>query len=475
MFESESRYKNQIVIKGYNKDVTGSTIKCTVERSFLKKFSILVDYGFYQGSEYEELSYNDSVIPSKIDAVFLTHNHLDHSGALPILAKNGYKNKVYTSIPTAELLDIAFEDTLSIFAEQARDKKSKKKMLYNSGDVHKLKKLIKPVVYQKTIRLEDNLTAILFENQHLVGASMVLLRSNVYQGNEVNVLFTGDYNNKNSFLPVADLPEWLYKLKNLTIVIESTYGNTDSTDIKPVWEDNIINACKDNKSILLLAFAQGRFQEFLYQVKVLQEKGIIPNDYMILADGKTGIKYSLNYAQNKKLGIKSEMRKFFPDNLIFVNNKSRMNLLHFGNKKIIISTSGMGNFGPARTYIPEFLPDKNSIIHFGGYTAEDTVGRKLQELEDGEPLSISGITISKRATVYNTSQFSSHAKADELISFINKFHDVKSVLVTHGEMDTKKVFAKRIVKESSVKKVGILGNGYSYRIGPYGIIKSIQD
>ena len=122
MFESESRYKNQVVIKGYNKDVTGSAIKCTVERSFSRKFSILVDYGFYQGSEYEELSYNDSVIPSKIDAVFLTHNHLDHAGALPLLVKNGYKNKIYTSIPTSELLGIAFEDTLSIFAEQVRSK-----------------------------------------------------------------------------------------------------------------------------------------------------------------------------------------------------------------------------------------------------------------------------------------------------------------------------------------------------------------
>lgn len=150
-------------------------------------------------------------------------------------------------------------------------------------------------------------------------------------------------------------------------------------------------------------------------------------------------------------------------------------LLHSDIKKIIISTSGMGNFGPARTYIPEFLPDKNSIIHFGGYTAEGTIGRKLQELEKGESISIGGITIPKRANIYNTSEFSSHAKADELISFINKFSGVRSVLVTHGEPNVKETFAKRIVKETAVNKVGILGNMYSYRIGPYGIIKSIQD
>ena len=87
----------------------------------------------------------------------------------------------------------------------------------------------------------------------------------------------------------------------------------------------------------------------------------------------------------------------------------------------------------------------------------------------------SGITIPKRAEIYNTSEFSSHAKADELIAFIKKFSNVRSVLVTHGEPKTKEKFAKRVVKETSVNKVGVLGNGYSYRIGPYGIIKSIQD
>ena len=470
----ESRSKNQIVIKGYNREVTGSAIKCIIERSFFKKFSLLVDYGFYQGNEYEELSYNESIDPSKIDTVFLTHNHLDHAGALPLLVKNGYKNKIYTSIPTSELLGIAFEDTLSIFAEQVRSK-IRKKMLYNSGDVGKLKKLIKPVRYQKTIKLDNDLTAILFENQHLVGSSIILLRSNVYNGDEVNVLFTGDYNNKNSFLSNVDLPDWVYNLRNLTIITESTYGNMNSSDIKQVWAKNMIHSCEKEKSILLLAFAQGRFQEFLYQIKILQEKGLIPMDYIIMADGKSGIRYSLNYAQNKKLRIRPDMKDFFPKNLIFVDNKSRINLLHSDSKKIIISTSGMGNFGPARTYIPEFLPDKNSVIHFGGYTAEGTVGRKLQELEKGESISIGGITIPKRASVYNTAEFSSHAKADELIKFINKFSDVKSVLVTHGETEVKEIFAKRIVRETSVNKVGVLGNGYSYRIGPFGIIKSIQD
>lgn len=269
--------------------------------------------------------------------------------------------------------------------------------------------------------------------------------------------------------------EWVYKLKNLTIVTEATYGDTDSCDIKHVWADNVTRACMDEKSILLLCFAQGRFQEMLYQIKCLQEQGKIPSDYLILADGKSGIKYSFSYAQNKKLGISSEMKNFFPSQIEFVNNKNRQALLHTHGKKIIVSTSGMGNFGPARTYIPEMLPDINSVIHFSGYTAEGTLGRKLQELENGESIAICGITIPKRAEIYNTSEFSSHAKADELIAFIKKFSNVRSVLVTHGEPKTKETFAKRVVKETSVNKVGVLGNGYSYRIGPYGIIKSIQD
>ncbi len=469
------RFKNQIVIKGYNEGVTGSAIRCIVERSFYDKFRFLVDFGFYQGAEYEELSYNDTINPSKLDAVFLTHNHFDHAGALPLLAKKGYRNKIYTSIPTSELLGIAYDDSLSIFAERIKEKSKGAKMIYNSGDVSKTLNLVKPMRYQKTINLAENLTAILFENQHLVGASMVLVRSKVYDTQEVNILFTGDYNNKNSFLENVELPEWVYRLKNLTIVTEATYGDTDTCDIKHVWADNVTKACQDGKSILLLCFAQGRFQEMLYQIKCMQEKGKIPSDYLILADGKSGIQYSFSYAQNKKLRISPEMKNFFPSKIEFVNNKNRQALLHTHEKKIIVSTSGMGNFGPARTYIPEMLPLKNSVIHFSGYTAEGTLGRKLQELECGESISISGITIPKRAEIYNTSEFSSHAKADELIAFIKKFSNVRSVLVTHGEPKTKEKFAKRVVKETSVNKVGVLGNGYSYRIGPYGIIKSIQD
>ncbi len=468
------RFKNQIVIKGYNEGVTGSAIRCTVERSFYDDFQFLVDFGFYQGTEYEKLSYNN-IKPLKLNAVFLTHNHLDHAGALPLLVKRGYSNKIYTSIPTSELLGIAYEDTLSIFSERVSEKNKKQKMLYNSDNVKKTLSLVKPTRYQKTINLGENLTAMLFENQHLVGASMVLIRSKVYDTQEVNILFTGDYNNKNSFLENVDLPEWVYKLKNLTIVTEATYGNTDSCEVKYVWADNMVEACMNGKSILLLGFAQGRIQELLYQIKCLQEQGLIPADYCIFSDGKSSIKYSFSYAQNKKLGIKPEMRNFFPSNLNFVDNKIRQTLLHSHGKRIIVSTSGMGNFGPARIYIPEMLPNENCVIHFSGYTAKGTLGKKLQEQSYGEPICISGITIPRRAEVLNTTEFSAHAKADELISFIKKFSDVRSVLVTHGEPEVKEKFAKRVAKETSVNKVGVLGNGYSYRIGPYGIIKSIQD
>ena len=174
------------------------------------------------------------------------------------------------------------------------------------------------------------------------------------------------------------------------------------------------------------------------------------------------------------LDIKPEMRDFLPQNLTFVDKTIRNELLEDYNKKIIVTTSGMGSYGPAQTYIPRYITRDNALIHFTGYTAEGTLGNRLKETVVGESVEIGGLVARKRAKVEYTTEYSAHAKADEMIEFLQQFKNLKLVLVNHGEPNTKKVFAERISDEVKTKQVGILGRNYFFRVDTYGLVKTLS-
>lgn len=470
------RSKFYVEIKGYHEGVTGSCIKNTIVWPNGEKFCFLVDYGMYQEKEYEELSYNDEVDPSEVDALLLTHNHLDHNGAIPILVKKGYSSKIYTSLATSHLIRTSFTDSLNIFSERF-SKKNKKLMPYNEYDMEKTLSLIVPVKYEQPVYLdtEKNVKVTFFNNAHLVGAALILVQiKSPSLGETINLLFTGDFNIRNNFMDLKDLPQWLYKLNNLTIITEATYGTTNSSDIVEEWEDHITWACRNNLDIYLPAIAQGRYQELLYRIKLLQETEKIPRYYAIKADGKTGLSYTFSYLNDECLGIKDEMKNFLPQNLQFVTHPdTRHSIPLLSQKKIVVFTSGMGGFGPSRFYIPEMISNKNAMLHFNSYLAEGSLGRELMDTLNEEAIEIMGITLLKKAKIMNTSEFSGHAKADELIGFIKKFKP-RAVLVNHGEKQTKPEFCKRVSVEANIRKVGNLGNGFTYRIDPFGILTAIQ-
>ena len=134
----------------------------------------------------------------------------------------------------------------------------------------------------------------------------------------------------------------------------------------------------------------------------------------------------------------------------------------------------MGSYGPAQMYIPEYITRKNAMIHFTGYTAEGTLGNRLKNTEVGDIVEVGGLLAKKKATVEYTTEYSAHAKADEMIEFLNQFKNLRLVLVNHGETEVKNAFAKRIVKEVETKKVGLLGREYFFRVNPYGLVKTLS-
>jgi len=149
-------------------------------------------------------------------------------------------------------------------------------------------------------------------------------------------------------------------------------------------------------------------------------------------------------------------------------------ILKDNNKKIILTTSGMGSYGPAQTYIPEYISREGALIHFTGYTAEGTMGNRLKEAKNGDAVEVGGLLVKKKADVEYTTEYSAHAKADEMIEFLKQFKNLKLVLINHGEAETKETFAKRIVEEVNTKNVGLLGRQYFFRVDSYGLVKTLS-
>lgn len=333
-------------------------------------------------------------------------------------------------------------------------------------------RLVSPCEYDETVQVAPHIRATFFKNGHLMGAASILVQIGYPGYEEINLFFTGDINNKNVFLDIPEIPEWVHELP-VTIIQESTYGDMDSSEITHVFKENVSKVIKKGGTVVAPVFSLGRSQEILYELKCMQDEGELDVNIPIFFDGKLGIRYTFLYI-NDGLDIKDEMKDFLPRNLTFVDKTSRASVLASTEAKMILTTSGMGSYGPAQVYIPEYLTRSNAMIHFTGYTADGTLGARLKEAEIGSPVQIGGMFVKKSAQVEYTTEYSAHAKADEMLEFLKKFKHPKLVLVNHGETAVKEKFAQRILDELKTKQVGILGEGYFFRVNPYGLVKTLS-
>ena len=317
----------------------------------------------------------------------------------------------------------------------------------------------------------------LFKNGHLPGACIVFLQ--IYYSDEekkyetINLLFTGDYSSKNVFFDVPPIPKWVYS-KPVIVIQESTYGNMNSNQVEYVFKENIIKAVEQKKVIVVPVFSLGRVQEIMLFLKMMQDEGLLSKSIPIYYDGKLGHTYTKIYYSNE-LDLNENSKNFTPQNFTFVDSKQMRNSIIYNEDcKIILCSSGMGTYGPSRTYLSTLLNKKNCLIHFTGYLAEDTMGRKIYEASHNSLVEFMGLQLIKRAEVLYTSEFSSHAKANELIEFLEPFTDLKMVLINHGEKSTKRLYTERVIEEIEPKYTAILGGEYLYRVNAYGFVKSIN-
>lgn len=462
---NKSRFN--FTIESFSQGVTGSNILICIQFPDGESKRLLIDCGMFQEKEYSNQNENFAFYPNKIDAALITHNHADHIARLPFLVKNGFEAPIFTSLTNVELMPPALEDSCKVLRNLATFKKTQ--CFYSDSDVSKTISMLKPCNWEVPISINQNIKCTFFKNGHLVGATLILVQISFPSYEDINILFTGDYKSSNMFFSVPKLPKWVLDLP-LTVVIESTYGDKNSNDIEFCFNKNVISAINNNSTVICPVFSQGRAQEVLYELTRLQESSLLSTEIPIFLDGNLAIKYTERYKNCPD--ILPNMRNFLPENFSYVDKDLRESLLYNTESKIILTSSGMGSYGPAQIYIPEYITRKNALIHFTGYCAEDTLGYKLKKAQNGTAVNVGGRVLKKSAQVEFTSEFSAHAKADELISFLNQFSDLKMVLVNHGAPTVKEKFAARVLDEVHTKDVAILGKGYSFRLDRYGFVKS---
>lgn len=453
-------------------EVTGSCMYCTVRYPDSRFEHFFVDGGLFQEEDYSNLNSELLFNPKDVDFALVTHNHIDHTGRFPFLVKNGFNAKIYTSEDTQMLMPIALADTFRILNQRA--KKSNTSPLYTESDVSRTIHMLSGYPYGETFRATENIRVTLFKNGHLIGASIILVQIDYYGYDSINLLFLGDYNNKNIFFDVPSLPEWVLRLP-LTIVCESTYGDMDTSEIHEVFEDNIrvFFTKYSNGTVVLPVFSLGRSQEILKKLKVMQESSIISKEVPIYLDGKLTLQYTNLFLSHQLKSIEDDKNTFIPENIHFVSKDFRPYLWDDDNCKIIVSSSGMGSYGPAQTYIQQYLRRENALIHFTGYAAEGTIARQLYDAAEDSMVEFGGLTILKKARIKFTNEFSAHAKANELISFLKEPTNINLVLVTHGQTEVKKTFSKRVLLEVNPKDVGILSREYFFRMGSERLLKTL--
>lgn len=465
-----TKLRTYVDVMDLHNEVTGSCHFLVIKFPNNETGRIAVDCGLFQEKENDQYNKGFPFDANKLDCVLVTHNHVDHTGRIPLLVKQGYHKDIYCTKATKMLMPLALADSCKVLRDLSR--RNNTKQLYSETDVNETISQLKAVEYEKTIQIHRYVKATFFMNGHLLGAAMILLQIQYEDEDAINLLFTGDYSSRNMFFDVKKLPNWVKALP-LTVIQESTYGDMDSEEIVQSFKSNVKNKMESGGTLIVPVFSLGRSQEILKVLREMQDDGDLDLSIPVYFDGKLAIKYTHIYLKDG-FGLKDDCLDFLPNNLTYVDEDVREKILsETSENKIIVTTSGSGGYGPAPLYFQKYIGNFNAMIHFTGFLFEGSLGRTLRDTPSGDFVKINGMILKKFANIEFTSEFSAHAKADEMIKFLQQFKNLKSVLINHGEENVKDKFAERVADEVKVKCVAVLDREYFFRLSPYGIEKSV--
>ena len=433
----------KLTFLGATHEVTGS---CTLLEANGKK--ILIDCGMEQGADiYENQELPCS--PAFIDAILLTHAHIDHSGLVPQMVARGYDGPIYATEATKRLCDIMLRDSAYIQESEA-EWKSRKSIrsggepiapLYTVADAEKALKLFEGYAYNKPKQIFDGITVEFCDAGHLLGSASILIT--VTEVDETrSILFSGDLGNKSRPLIRDPQPP-----KNADfVVIESTYGDRIHGE-RPDYIGQLTEIFQDTfdkgGNVIIPAFAIGRTQELLYLIRMIKEQGLVKGhgNFPVYVDSPLAVEATKIYQDG--------LYGFYDDETLELLNKG-INPIDFSNirlsvsaedskkinldiaPKVIISASGMCEAGRIRHHLKHNLWREESTVLFVGYQAEGTLGRKLVDGTDS--VSLFNEEIAVNARIASIVGISGHADRDMMLEWLSKMpNPPKRVFVNHGE------------------------------------------
>ncbi len=440
---------------GADREVTGSRHILEVNGK-----KILIDCGLYQGRRKDEKDKNKNFgfDPKGIDIVVVSHAHIDHSGNLPNLVKQGFKGPIYCTPATADLLAFMLLDSAHIQESEAEYLNEKKKRageeliepLYVTEDVNETLPLIKTIEYETCFKLTDEVDICMHEAGHILGSaiSVFTIREN---GSEKTLTYTGDLGRKN--MPLIRDP---YQVTHSDyLMIESTYGNrlhASLLDAERDLENIIKKTIGRGGKILIPAFSLGRTQELIYSLHKLSDEGRIPEGLPIYVDSPLSVNLTGVFKTNSK-DLDEDAQKFFIkkqddpfefDRLRYVSSVEESKALNALNgPAIIISSSGMCEHGRILHHMKNNITDHRNTLLIVGYQAANTLGRKLVEKE--KEVRIFGKPYEVKMEVKVMNAYSAHADQSDLLDFINKVKGLKKIILVHGEQESQDDLKKALI------------------------------
>lgn len=422
--------------------------------------NMLVDCGMEQGASI----YENQVVPvnaKDIKYVFVTHAHIDHSGLLPLLYKEGFKGTVFATVATSQLCEIMLKDSAFIQESEAewKSRKALRKGLppvepmYDHQDAEGVLELFAPCAYNEKISLDEHV-AIRFVNAgHLLGSSSIEIWLREGE-NEVKLAFSGDIGVPTR--PLIKSPEYIWNADY--VIMESTYGNREheeeGTDFVDLLAETINTTLGRGGNVVIPAFSVGRTQEVLYFIRQIKEKNLCPGlgNFPVYMDSPLAVEATTIFRENvsecfdeeAKALVMSGKNPIGFDGLKVAVSSDESKAINFDDTpKVIISASGMCEAGRIRHHLKHNLWRKESTVIFVGYQVPGTLGNML--LNGIETVKLFGEPVTVHAEIKKLPGMSGHGDHNDLINWVKAIEgDVKKVFIVHGDDAVVDTFAAEV-------------------------------